>query len=629
MDMKIRKFLTDERGKLLLVSFSAAFVSLLVYLPSLGNDFVNWDDSVYVYDNQYVKQDFFDFIKWMFASVYSSNWHPLLWLSFKVDYALWELNPFGYHLSNVLLHGANVLLVVLLTGRLLKAATGIFDNRTVTAAALAGAVFGLHPLHVESVAWISGRKDVLYAFFWLLSLLAYVKYVERRKASRYIVCLGAFCFSLMSKPMAVTLPVVLLALDYYPLRRLNKKDWLKISVLEKLPFFVLSGLDFLVTVYAQSAGGALTKLDAIPLWQRGASAIKALGFYLYKFALPFNLSPYYPLSLKMGVFSLEFALSFAAVAAATAIALLYARKQPVIAMAWGYYIATLLPVLGFFQTGTHAAADRFMYMPVFGPVAVLAAIVVWAGERLKGRARGFAAAGVLFVSLALAGLSVLSVKQARVWKDSFTLWSHAIELYPESLQPYAGRGKAFLDKGDHVKAIEDFTSAIARGNMPYAGKTDRLFKSRSNRGLAYIETGNYEAALNDFDAAIGYSPGNAALYFNKGIALGLLGRLEEAVDSYRHAVSLDPDFPSPYNNLAKIYTGAGKFEEAIVFMSRAIALEPSEGGYYFNRGLLYEITGRNRLAFDDYESSSRLGNKKALEKLLLRRQAGSGGGDGE
>lgn len=629
MDMKVRKFLTDERGKLLLVSFLAAFVSLLVYLPSLGNDFVNWDDSVYVYDNQYLKQDFFSFIKWMFASIYSSNWHPLLWLSFKVDYALWELNPFGYHLSNVLLHGANVLLVVLLTGRLLQAATDMLDNRMLTAAALAGAVFGLHPLHVESVAWISGRKDVLYAFFWLLSLLAYVKYVESRKASHYIACIGAFCLSLMSKPMAATLPIVLLILDYYPLMRLNRKEWLKISVLEKVPFFVLSGLDFLATVYAQSAGGALTRLDAIPLWQRVATAIKALGFYLYKFALPFNLSPYYPLSLKTETFSLEFALSLAAVAAVTATGLLYARKLPVIATAWGYYIATLLPVLGFFQTGTHAAADRFMYMPVLGPVAVLAALAAWAGERFKGRARGFAAAGVILALLGLAGLAVVSVKQARLWKNSFTLWSRAIELYPESLQPYAGRGKEFLDKGDHLRAIEDFTSAIARGNMPYAGKTVRLFKSFSNRGLAYIETGNYEGALNDFDAAIGYSPGNAALYYNRGIALGLLGRLEEAVESYRHAVSLEPDFPSPYNNLAKIYTGAGKFEEAIVLMSRAIALEPSEGGYYFNRGLLYEITGRKKLALGDYESSARLGNKKAREKLLLTRQAGKNGGGGE
>jgi hypothetical protein len=261
-----------KNKKLWLVAVLVCLVSVAVYLPTLHNDFVNWDDPAYVYDNPSIKLPFIDFMEWAFSTSWTGYWHPMTWLSFRADYALWGLNPMGYHLTSILFHGLNTLLVVLLAGVLFMRGLPSQKGAVLFGAAVVGILFGLHPFHVESVAWISERKDVLYSFFWLLGLLAYTGYsssaIYKRKVVLFLSCLISFAFSVSSKPMAVTFPLVLLILDFYPLGRLDQKGaLLKVALLEKLPFFIVSGAVSITTIVMQKEQSVPSGLSAI-IWQR-------------------------------------------------------------------------------------------------------------------------------------------------------------------------------------------------------------------------------------------------------------------------------------------------------------------------------------------------------------------------
>jgi hypothetical protein len=292
------------------VALIVASVTFVVYLPALNNEFVNWDDPTYVYENYQIRSIDFGFLKWIFTAVVSGNWHPLTMFTHALDYSFWGLDPRGHHLTSIIFHTFNTLLVFILVVQLLGCGragkTGIPngftgpDKKALIAGIVTALVFGIHPVHVESVAWISERKDVLSVFFFLLSVLAYLKYTSSRNSKRsisYGACLLLFTMALMSKPMAVTLPVVLLILDYYPLGRMSLEGGLKgakWSLLEKVPFFVLSLLSSLITIWAQHTGGALTTLEAYPLKVRILVALRAYAFYIYKMVLPIDLAPFYP-----------------------------------------------------------------------------------------------------------------------------------------------------------------------------------------------------------------------------------------------------------------------------------------------------------------------------------------------
>ena len=364
-DTKGLNFVINTRHrKLWLIALIVALVSIAVYLPAVNNDFINWDDNQYIYQNPNLKAPDADFINWMFSTFYASNWHPLTWLSYGIDYALWGMNPTGYHLTNVLFHGLNVFLVVLLIGSLFMKASGSLDGQGLFASALVGVFFGLHPLHVESVAWATERKDVLYAFFWLLSLLAYISYATsgrfRFRALFYGLSLCSFALSLMSKPMAVTLPVVLLILDFYPLRRLgSKKDFLKVVLFEKFPFFLLSLISAVLTVLAQREGGAMELMRHLSLVDRLWGAVKAAGFYLAKTVLPLNLSPFYPMNPGTSVFTWEYLGALILFLCISILCLKFWKRLPVLISVWVFYIVTLLPTLSIIQVGEQAMADRF------------------------------------------------------------------------------------------------------------------------------------------------------------------------------------------------------------------------------------------------------------------------------
>jgi hypothetical protein len=375
--LRLNPEFTTYNKRVLAVAFLVALLTLLVYLPALQNDFVNWDDHLYIYENPHIRSIDSEFFKWIFTTFHASNWHPLTWLSHAIDYAIWGLNPMGHHLTSIILHGLNTFLVVILIIRLInydrdKAPITVenkkfSNNNPIIAGAITGLLFGLHPLHVESVAWVSERKDVLCAFFFLLSILSYLKYtspLQKQKTVHYALCLLFFIFALMSKPMAVTLPVVLLILDVYPLGRLHLKSaftnpplppftkgglgGIKVLI-EKLPFLILSLASSVVTIIAQQ--NAIVTFEARPLGERLLVAIRAPVFYLFKMLWPTDLSPLYPYPSKISFLTIEYMGSFILVVCITAFCIWLWKRQKIFAIVWAYYIVTLLPVLGIIQVG--------------------------------------------------------------------------------------------------------------------------------------------------------------------------------------------------------------------------------------------------------------------------------------
>ncbi|MBI5888945.1 MAG: tetratricopeptide repeat protein [Deltaproteobacteria bacterium] len=520
-----------KRAAFVLWAFAAlsAIITFLVYLPSLKSGFVNWDDPGYVYENPYIRTLGADFWKWAFTTPVQSLWHPLTLASYAINHAIWGIDPFGYHFDNVLFHSINTLLVFFLTIRLMESAgvRGLYSFKAICAGLTTALLFGLHPLHVESVSWISERKDVLSALFFLLSILAYLRYVPEKKKSYYFAALVLFVLALLSKPMAVTLPAALLIIDFYPLKRLGKD--LKKAIIEKLPFFALSAVISAVAVWAQNKSGALAGVEIYSFTDRAAVAVRAIGFYLYKTVLPLDLAPYYPAPLRDELFGAPFAAALIALILITVFCVFMRKKKPVFLAAWFYFLVTLLPVSGIMQVGGQAAADRYMYIPSLSLFVLAGVLVGFVLTRFQVDMRSKTCVAVAAVILAvLACLSVLTIRQEAVWKDSVTLWSREIAIYPE-----------------------------------------RVFIAHYNRARTFQEQEKNNEALKDYTTAIRLNPGYKDSYLNRGVILGKLGRMDAAISDFNTVLRLDPSDIDAYANLATAYSMLGDRERAAFYMVRA------------------------------------------------------------
>jgi tetratricopeptide (TPR) repeat protein len=607
---------------------AVALVTLAVYIPALRNGFVNWDDPVYVYENLSIRSIDPEFFSWVLRAVVSSNWHPLTMVSHAVDYALWGLNPAGHHLTSIILHALNTGLVFVLGVRLAGFArpgpagsspdpTPI-DRSAVVTGLVAALLFGLHPLHVESVAWVSERKDVLSALFFLLSLLAYLRYatdISSKRPFYYALCLGLFVLALMSKPMAVTLPVVLLILDYYPLKRdwpLKRTRALKDALLEKLPFFALSAASGVVTLWAQR--GAIVTSEKLALASRIAVAVRGYAFYIYKTLVPAKLAPIYPMPLEGEFFNLWFFASLTLLIAITAFCIYTAvystKSRRAFLAAWLYYLVTLLPVIGLVQVGVQAVADRYAYLPSIGPFILAGLGAGFLFEKWT-RARTVVIAVMVMVSALLA---YGTVRQSRAWKDSLTLWSHGIRLYPDRVPTaYYNRGVAYAEGegegGDLARAIEDYSTAIALS----PGHT----KAYLNRGSIYGLQGRYARAIEDFDTAIVLAPGDKEAYYNRGLAHDNRGDIEKALEDYNTAIRVSPDYAMAYASRGGAFVKTGNLKRAIDDYNTAIALSPADASFYNNRGLAYEAQGELLKAIADYDTATRI-NPGDMDAYLNR-----------
>jgi tetratricopeptide (TPR) repeat protein len=501
------------------ISGSVSLVTLLVYLNSLQNGFVGWDDGPYITANPFIRSLNLDFFRWAFLDFYSYNWHPLTWISHALDYSVWGSDPFGHHLTGILLHATNTFVVVLLTARLLEIAkknspengrAAFLNERSILlAGAVTGLLFGLHPLHVESVAWAAERKDLLCALFFLLAILSYLRYANgsenaasaKRLVPRYfdrwyLLALGCFLLALLSKPMAVSLPFVLLIIDWHPLGRIQSPATFRTVVVEKLPFAFFSLLSSIVTVLAQRSGHAI--LEEIPLSTRALVAARSLIGYLWNMAWPLDLLPFYPYPRDASASSLKYLAAVALVLGITASCVVVANRRKMWLSAWGYYLGTLVPVVGIIQVGGQSMADRYTYLPSLGPFLILGIVVAWGFSKIDTIAKGSRIpriAATVVILLLFASMSAFTVRQIGIWKSGIDLWTHVIEKEPDSvLFAYYSRAHALSKAGRYREAIEDYSKVIALNYKEFS-------PTYIDRGLTYMKVGQVGLALSDFRKA--------------------------------------------------------------------------------------------------------------------------------
>ena len=543
------------------------FFTFILFIPALQNEFVNWDDNRYIYENQAIKHFNLQFLKYIFFDGGPSNWHPLTMLSHGIDYFIWGEKPFGHHLTSILFHALNTVILFFILIRLfkvtrLKDKTGIND---VVASVVISFFFGLHPLRVESVVWISERKDVLCGFFFFLSTLTYLHYVENKEGKQkqlYLLCLIFFTFALLSKPMAVTLPIVFLLLDGYPLGRLNYRKighWKK-ALIEKSPFFSLSLLLTLLTLYKQYEAGSIKMLDHVPLAARIGIAAKAYLICLTKTLLPFNLGPFYPLPFGMSFWSLDYIAPIVWVITLTLITLLLRRKLPSLFTVWLYYLITLLPVVGFISVGGQLFADRYSYIPAIGPAILFSLLilkVLTAIDLKKGRA-----AVTTLLSLMILLLSLLSIKQTLLWHNSHSLWTRGVKLYPHAgYIAYTQLGLISMHEGNYKNAAREFTKAIIIYEFPFA-----IYQ----RGLSNLLEGNYQWAEQDFNWILRNKPLMIKDLRHTARYLRQNKRYMASILAYEKCLTVDPENTEILKALASLYLLRGNKKEAEKYFSRAM-----------------------------------------------------------
>ncbi len=610
------------------VALFLAVLTIAVFLPALNNNFVNWDDDEYVYENFHIQSIDLGFLKWMFTTFHASKyWHPLTWLSHAIDYAIWGLNPLGHHLTSIILHGLNTFLVVILIIRLVNYANlpqslpdgrqaGPFTNGgaegtikrrkynpSIIAGVITGLLFGIHPLHVESVAWVSERKDVLYALFFLLSILSYLKYassnLHKQKTINYSLCLLFFILSLMSKPMAVTLPVVLIILDVYPLERLKIKSAFTSQrkvLIEKIPFICLSIISSVIIVMAHQV--TITALEVHPLSERCLAGARALCFYLIKMLWPTHLVPLYPYPSKISFFLPEYLGASILVLSITALCIYSWRKQKIWSVVWAYYLVTLLPVLGIVQPGDQAAADRYSYIPSIGPFLLTGLVIAILFEKIKDRGYPFVKNGiVVFLPLALVFFlfSVTTISQIKIWKDSITLWTSVLKISPDCADAYFNRANANKILGKYNEALRDLDSAIML-NPGYP-------EAYNNRGLIRKMVGDYRAAMEDFSKTIELNPADAVAYSNRADLFMRRGEYQKGFKDLNKAIELEPHYAGFYSNRCGSYNLLGKYKEAIEDCTRAVEIAPQDAIAYNSRGFAFSALGNYSEAIADYNKS--------------------------
>ncbi len=555
--------LSGERGRVLLLAAGIAAAVVAIYAQTASFGFVNLDDPQYLTENHPVLRGLgAGGVRWAFG-FRAFNWHPLTWLSHMLDVELFGLAAGRHHLVNVALHLANALLLFLL----FRTATGA-TGRSAAVAAL----FAAHPLHVESVAWISERKDLLSAFFGLLAALAYLRQVRRPGRLGIWPTALLFALALMAKPMLITLPLLLLLLDAWPLGRLGdpaagaRVTWrgLAARIGEKLPLLALSAASAALTLMAQAEGGAVVGLEAVPLPARIENAVVSLAAYLRDAVFPVGLASFYPhpaLALG-GVPRLHLAAAAVAVAALAVVAARQARARPWLAFGLAWYAVSLIPVLGLVQVGTQARADRYTYLPLTG--AFVAA--VWGAAEILERARLQRAGPALGVLATLACVA-LAVPQAATWRDAVTLHQRAISVTERNEKAWQGLCDARSRAGDPAGAMDACREAL-RIEPRAAEAWDFL-------GVAAGLLGRHEEAAADFREAIRYRPDLFSAWYNLGTAYGTLGRHAEAVPCFRESVRLRPDDPRPWFNLGVASLATGDRDGVFQAAARLEGLDPA------------------------------------------------------
>jgi Tfp pilus assembly protein PilF len=536
------------------ICLGLALIVILPFYQTSQFKFVHYDDAIYILGNKNIQAGFnWSSVSWAFTTLFGCNWHPLTWLSFMLDYKMYGTDAGGYHLTNALIHLVNTLLLFLIFGRMTG---GLWKSGFVAA------LFAVHPLHVESVAWVMERKDVLSAMFWLLTMAAYAYYADKPSLKRYGLVFIAFGLGLMSKPMLVTLPIILLLLDYWPLRRFEEDAFVagRRLIREKIPLIAMSAVVSAITIYAQDRSGALKSLGDIGLSDRMVNVVVSYGGYVAKMLQPVNLAVFYPYPAS---FPLSLLLpSVALLVALSLLSLRYMRTAPYLAMGWLWYLITLLPVIGIIQVSEQAMADRYTYIPLIG----LFIVIAWGiPDLLKGNTfyRYFipVAAGTTILLMV-----ILTFQQAGVWRDSRVLFEHAIAVTEGNFLAHNNLGIYLLGRKRFAEAESHFEKVvqIKPGNEKYL----------NNLGLALFRQDKYDEAMKYYLRAIAINPLFAGSYYHAADVCLQSGREDEALEYYKKALQLSPGNAGAENNVAEILIGQEKLDEAIIYLRAAIKHHP-------------------------------------------------------
>jgi tetratricopeptide (TPR) repeat protein len=514
------------RWKRLVACLLLTLLTLAVFWQLGDHAFLTYDDDGYVTNNAMVRAGLTrQGIGWAFTAFHEANWHPLTWLSHMADSQLFGLAPRGHHLTNLALHLANCLLLFTLLARM--------TGRDWQSAAVA-ALFAVHPLHVESVAWVAERKDLLAALFWLLTLSSYHLYTVRPGAGRYLASLLLYGCGLLSKPMVVTLPFVLLLIDWWPLARWPDRTCRQL-VMEKIPFFLLAAGSCAITVLAQARGLALMSLDSIPLAQRLANLPVAYLRYLAHLFWPARLAVFYPFVERPWWQTAGALLLLIGISAAV---LVSARRRPYLATGWLWFLGTLVPVIGLVQVGEQALADRYTYLPLIGPFIMLA----WGiPDLLTGRRR----ARPLIAGAAAAAIGILALvsrHQVATWRDTVTLFSHAVRVTERNYFAHGNLGVALAARGEDAAGDRHFRTALSY-NPRYA-------QAWYNLGVSLEAAGRSDEAERHFAEAARLKPTLAEAHYNLGVLLARRQAYDEAAARFAEALRLRPDYQEARHNLA-------------------------------------------------------------------------------
>jgi len=566
-----------------------AVVTLLLYNPVNRHPFVNYDDDRYVTENAHVRDGLTGkTIAWALTSTEQANWHPLTWMSHALDVSLFHLNPAGHHFTSVFLHIVNVCLLYLI----LVWATNRFG-----ASLFVALLFALHPINVESVAWVAERKNVLCTMLFFLTLWAYGWYAKKPGWKRYLLVAASFAGALAAKPMVITLPFVLLLLDYWPLSRTHgtseaKQSWFR-RIVEKIPLFALSAASAVVTMYAQQAGGAVRSTTEFSFGVRLANAVNAYAMYLWNMVWPTRLAPLYP---HPGDSLAGWRVVVAAIVliAITACAWKF-RTRRYLPVGWFFFLGTLVPVIGLVQVGEAAMADRYAYIPLIGIFVMIAFGVGDLLERMK--------AGVVAVGVAVAvmvALCFMTYQQVAYWHSNEELWSHTIAVTSNNFVAEDNLGGALILEGKEEQAHPHFEAA--------ALINPRDPMSHSNLGTYDLSHGQVSTAIQHYQAAVESTsdPGLLAqTYANLGAAYRITGQLAEAQENYNKALRLNPNQFNAWLGLGLIAQRQGKTDEAIRNLSRSVELQPS-GHALLSLGKALEQSGRFAEALGAYDRAKEI-----------------------
>ncbi len=549
--------------------------TLIVFLPSLQNDFVNWDDPDYILENEYVQEINKENIVHIATRPVAYNYHPLTMYSLMLDYSIWGKNAFGYHLMNLIFHLLNTLLIFYFAY--------LLSRGRVEIALITALLFGIHPMHVESVAWISERKDVLYVFFMTASFIAYLQYLRKQNWSYYGGAVVLAALSMFSKPAAVVIPLLLICIDFYLKRKVRPK-----ILIDKIPFFVLALIFGFMTIEAQTTGGGLVGKN-FTIFQRISFVGYGFVMYLVKLIAPFNLAAFYPYPISRAQETLPFIFNVMPVialliAGVVAWSMKYTR---LIVFAFAFYFFNIALVLQFVSVGKAIIADRYTYMAYTG----LFFAIAYYFHQFYHRNRAYQKPLQAGLGLLMLVFGVMSFQQSKIWKNGETMWGNVIEKYPNSMV-YTTRGDFYMNSKQFDKAFDDFTQAIALNPNEY--------DAHNLRGNIHRQKKRYTEAIADYRRALEIQPRTASAMLNLGNTYFETNQNEQALKLYTSVIKGEPNNTNALSNRGAIYFRQQKYDKALEDLSKAISIDEDYFDAYMNRGVVYSVTNRFSDAIKDY-----------------------------